>query len=146
MFAAYCILSGLGAIAAGVSFTGVGNWWALVLTGLVQGALGIIILSNPAAGPLALAYLFALWWITTGMLEISSAVLLRPYIENEFWWLLLGVITVAFGFYVLLYPNLGVLALVYTIGFYAVLAGTSLVAFAFRIKGLGDGSNRRATA
>jgi uncharacterized membrane protein HdeD (DUF308 family) len=105
--------------------------------GVVQGALGFIMLAQPGAGPLALAYFFALWMISSGVLEISSAIALRSYVSNDFWWILLGIITLAFGFYVVLRPDLGVLALVYTIGFYAVLAGISLVAFSFRIKSAG---------
>ena len=137
IFAAYFIISGVAALFAGVSFTGVGHWWALVLMGLVQGALGFIMLAQPGVGPLALAYFFALWMISSGVLEISSAIALRSYVSNDFWWILLGIITLAFGFYVVLRPGLGVLALVYTIGFDAVFAGISLVAFSFRIKNAG---------
>ncbi len=138
VFAAYFIISGIAALVAGVSFTGVGHWWALVLMGLVQGALGVLMLAEPGAGPLALAYLFALWMITSGMLEISGAIALRSVISGEFWWILLGLITLAFGFYVVLRPDLGVLALVYTVGFYAIFAGISLIAFGFRIKSAGN--------
>jgi uncharacterized membrane protein HdeD (DUF308 family) len=145
--AAYFILSGITAIVAGFSFSGVGNLWALVLMGVAQGALGFLMLAAPGAGPLALAYLFATWMIMTGVTEISSAIALRSYISNEFWWIVLGIITLAFGAYVVARPDLGLLALVYTIGFYAILAGISLIAFAFRIKNLaGDFTAREARA
>jgi uncharacterized membrane protein HdeD (DUF308 family) len=134
--AAYFIISGVVAIVAGFSFTGIGHWWALVLMGLVQAALGFIMLAQPNTGPLALAYLFAIWMIMSGVTEISSAIAFRGVVSNEFWWILLGVITLAFGFYVVMIPGLGVLALVYTIGFYAIFAGISLVALSFRIKNL----------
>lgn len=147
VFAVYFILSGLAALFAGVSFAGVGHWWSLVLMGIVQAALGFIMLAEPGVGPLALAYLFALWMVTTGVMEISGAVALRSYISNEFWWLLLGIITLGFGFYVVLFPGLGLLALVYTIGFYALLAGISLIAFGIRIKNLStDFAKRQPTA
>lgn len=148
LFAAYFIVSGVVAFVAGFSFTGVGHWWALILMGLVQAALGIIMLAEPGAGPLALVFFFAVWLMTSGVLEISSAIALRNYIDNEFWWILLGIISLAFGFYAVLRPELGLLALVYMVAFYAVLAGVSLIAFGFRIKDVG-GSNlvkQRATA
>lgn len=138
VFAAYFLVSGVAALFAGISLTGAGSWWTLTLLGVVQCALGFMMLTEPGAGPLALAYLFAIWTISTGALELSSAVALRSYIDNEFWWVLLGIITLAFGFYVILHPNLGLLALVYTIGIYAVLAGTSLIGFSFRIKHAGS--------
>lgn len=134
--AAYFIVTGAVAIAGGFSFTGLGHWWALVIMGLVQIALGVIMLLGPGMGALALAYLFAVWMIMTGVTEISSAMAFRNLIGNEFWWILLGIITLAWGFYVVLVPALGLLALVYTIGFYAILAGISLIGFSVRLKGL----------
>src|SRR5271165_5504517 len=147
VFAAYFIISGIVSLIAGVSLTGVDHWWALILMGLVQGALGVIMLSQPGAGPLTLAFFFALYMVTTGVLEISSAIALRSYINNEFWWILLGITTLAFGFFVVIYPGIGVLALVYTVGFYGVLACIALIALAFRIKNVGsDLQKARATA
>jgi uncharacterized membrane protein HdeD (DUF308 family) len=134
--AAYFIISGIASIVAGFSFTGLGYWWALVILGIVQALLGFLMLAQPGYGPLALAYLFAIWTIMTGVTEISSAIALRNVISGEFWWILLGIITLAFGAYVVIVPGLGLLALVFTIGFYALFAGIALVAFAFRIKGL----------
>jgi uncharacterized membrane protein HdeD (DUF308 family) len=145
--AAYFIIVGVTAIAAGFSFSGVGHWWALVLMGSVQCALGFLMVAEPGVGPLALAYLFATWMIMSGVMEISSAIALRSYISNEISWILLGIITLGFGAYVIVRPDLGLLALVYTIGFYAVFAGISLIAFSVRIKNVGaDVVGHRASA
>jgi uncharacterized membrane protein HdeD (DUF308 family) len=135
--AAYFIVSGVTAIVTGFSFSGVGHWWTLVIMGVVQGGLGFLMLAEPGAGPLALAYLFATWMIMSGVVEISSALALRSYIHNEISWILLGIITLACGTYVVARPDLGLLALIYTIGFYAVFAGIALIAFALRIKSVG---------
>jgi|SRR5271154_819816 len=138
VFAAYFIISGITALVAGFSFTGAGSWWALMLMGLVQAVLGFIMLAEPGIGPLTLAFFFAIWMIMTGVTEISSAIALRSHIDNEFWWILLGIITLAFGFYIVLRPDLGLYALVYTIGFYAVFAGIALIALGFRVKNVGS--------
>jgi len=136
IFAAYFIISGVATIAAGVSLTGAGSWWLLILLGIVEAILGFIMLTEPGAGPLALAYLFAIWVILTGTTEISAAVMVREYTNsNEIWWILLGLVTLAVGIYVVINPALGVPALVYTVGIYAALAGISLIALSFRIKG-----------
>jgi len=137
IFAAYFIISGVTTAFAGISLTGSGSWWALILLGIVEAVLGFIMLAQPGAGPLALAYLFAIWVILAGTTEISVAITVRSYTNNnEFWWILLGLVTLAMGFYVVLNPALGVTALVYTVGIYAALAGISLVALSFRIKSL----------
>lgn len=132
--AAFFIISGLAEFLAGLSLTGVGNWWTLILLGIIQVALGIVMISQPGVGPLALAYLVAIWAIATGLMEISAAIALRNVISNEFWWILLGVITLALGFFIVLRPNIGVFALVYAIGFYAVLAGISLIGVGVRLR------------
>jgi uncharacterized membrane protein HdeD (DUF308 family) len=135
--AAYFIVSGVAALFGGLSLTGTGSWWALAFLGLVQAALGVVMLAEPGVGPLTLAYLLALCLISSGVVEISSAITLRNYISNEFWWVILGLVTLGFGFYVLVRPDIGLFALVYTIGIYAVLAGISLIALAFRVKNVG---------
>jgi uncharacterized membrane protein HdeD (DUF308 family) len=140
---AYFIIGGALALFAGISFTGAGSWWALILLGLAQAFLGIVMLSEPGAGPLALAYLVAIWAFSTGIMEISSAIALRSLIKNEFWWILLGIVTLALGGYVIMRPDLGVLTLVYTIGIYAAFAAGSLIGLAFKIKSL-DGDVRSA--
>ena len=138
VLAAYFVISGFTAIFAGISFTGVGQWWGLIIMGIIQTALGVIMFVEPGTGPLAVAYLFAIWMIMTGAMEITSAVTLRQVVDNEFWWILLGLVTLAFGVYVVLNPGIGLLALVYTIGIYAIFAGISLIGFAFRVKSLGS--------
>jgi uncharacterized membrane protein HdeD (DUF308 family) len=144
--AAYFIITGIASLVAGFSFSGLGHWWLLVLSGLVQAALGVVMVAQPGIGPLALAYLFAIWMIMSGVTEIAGAIALQALIKNEFWWILLGVITLAFGFYVILVPALGLLALVYTLGFYAIIAGVSLIAFAFRIRSAGTRIGMHAAA
>lgn len=143
--AAFFIVSGVVTVFAGVSFTGSGQWWMLILSGALQAVLGIYMLATPGVGPLALAYLVAIWMISTGLLEITSAIALRSYIDNEFWWGLLGVLTVALGLYIVFRPDLGVFALVYSIGFYGVFAGVALIALGFRIKGAGESLGVHAT-
>jgi uncharacterized membrane protein HdeD (DUF308 family) len=141
--AAYFIIAGVVSVVAGVSFTGAGSWWLLVITGIVQAFLGFLMLSQPGMGPLALAYLFAIWTMMTGVTEISSAIALRNVISNQFWWILLGIITLAAGVYVVIVPGLGLLALVYTVGFYAIFAGISLIGLAFRLKGMASSHEAR---
>ena len=146
VFAAYFIIGGLLALTAGFSLTGVGHWWSLLLMGAIQVALGVIMLVQPGAGPLALAYMFALWMIMTGSLEFSGAIAFRSAGSGWGWWVFLGIVTLLCGFYAVLVPGLGLLGLVYTVGFYALFAGVALIGFAFRVKGLADDlSGRHAT-
>jgi len=149
LVAAYFIISGVAEVIAGMFFTGVGNWWAYVILGIISAVLGIYMLAVPGMGALSLAYLFAIWMIMSGATELSAAIEMRKVIGagNEFWFALLGVISLVAGAYVIFYPGIGVLALVYTVGVYGFLAGIALIAFSFKVKGLGaELDRRRATA
>ena len=132
---AFLLVNGVSAMAAGIGFAGVGQWWAMLLMGLAEAIFGVIMLVEPGIGPLALAAMFAAWLITTGMMQLVAAISLRDLIEGEFWLGLLGVVTIAFGFYLIARPDIGVLALVYTIGWYAAFAAIALIGLAFRLKG-----------
>jgi uncharacterized membrane protein HdeD (DUF308 family) len=135
--AAYFIVSGVAALVAGISFTGVGQGLAAIPLGIVQAALGLYMLGVSGIGPLAFAHLFAIWTITTGVAELRAAIAMRNVIQNEFWLGLLGIQTLAIGLYVVVQPDLGFLGLAYTVGFYGVLAGVSLIGFALRIEDAG---------
>jgi uncharacterized membrane protein HdeD (DUF308 family) len=45
-------------------------------------------------------------------------------------------IALAVGAFLAIYPGLSLLALVYTIGWYAAIAGVSLIGLALRVRGL----------
>jgi len=138
LVAAYFILSGIMAIYGGVSFTGVGQWWLLILVGLASVALGIMMISQPGLGPLALAYMVAIYAISTGLLEVAAGIEFRQIISNEGWWIFFGIVTVALGVYIAMRPDIGIVALVYAVGIYAALAAGSLFALAFRLKSAGN--------
>ena len=143
LLAAYFIVTGVLSVIAGVSFTGASQWWALILLGALEVFLGVYMLTQPGVGPLALAYIVALWSIAVGLLELSAAIEFRKVLDNDFWWGLLGVLMIAIGVYIVYHPGLGILALVYTIGIYGVIAGVALTMFAFRVKNLGTDTVKR---
>ena len=137
LIAFYFIVSGIAQIAGGFALAGAGHWWLLILTGALTAILGFIMIGSPGLGPLALAYMVAMYAMYTGLIEIASGIQLRGALPSAGWWIVFGVLTLALGIYVVVQPGIGLAALVYTIGFYAAIAGIVLVAFAFRLKSVG---------
>jgi uncharacterized membrane protein HdeD (DUF308 family) len=82
----------------------------------------------------ALLWLIAAWAIGTGVLEIGAAVRLRRELTNEWLLVLSGVLSVAFGLFLIVRPEEGALAVVWVIGLYAIVFGFTLMALARRLR------------
>jgi uncharacterized membrane protein HdeD (DUF308 family) len=68
------------------------------------------------------------------VLEIWGAIQLRKEIEGEWWLILSGLLSIAFGALLFARPGPGALALVWVIGAFAILHGCTLIGLAFRLK------------
>jgi uncharacterized membrane protein HdeD (DUF308 family) len=110
--------------------------WASVLEAIVSIGAGLIAFFSPGTTALALLIVIAVWAIVTGVMEVIAAVELRHVIPNEWSLLLSGLLSVVFGVLLLVQPGGGALAVVWVIGFYAVLFGIGMLAFAWRLRGL----------
>ncbi len=111
-------------------------WWPLVLIGLLGVAAGILILRWPGIAALTLLFVIAYWSILKGILEIVAAIRLRHLVEREGWYIFGGILSVAFGVLLVMYPGSGLLALVWLIGLYAVVYGIAQWLLGFRLKRL----------
>ena len=126
LFGAYAILDGIFDIVSAVRAPG--RHWPLVLEGVVGIIIGILTFLWPGITTMVLLYLIAFWAIFTGVLEIVAGIRLREVIANEWLLILMGVLSVLFGFLILIFPGAGALAIVIWIGAYALLFGNTLIA------------------
>ena len=111
-------------------------WWPLVLIGLLGIAAGILTFRYPGVTALALLFVIAFWSIFRGIIEIVAAVRLRELIQGEWWFILGGIASIAFGVLIVMYPGSGLLAVVWLIGLYAVIFGITQIMLGFRLKGV----------
>ena len=120
--------------------------WPFLLEGLAGIGAGVIAFAAPGIIALVLLYLIAAWAIITGIVEIVAAIDLRKVIQNEWLLGLGGVLSITFGVVVAVQPDAGALAVVWTVGAYALLFGITLIVLAFRVRGLGMRLGAPATA
>jgi len=81
--------------------------WALVLWGLSGVGVGLLtLLQPPRSGPQFMSYI-ALWTVTTGILEIVTAYLLRGKLGAEWLLVLLGITSIAAGVVLMALPAAG---------------------------------------
>jgi uncharacterized membrane protein HdeD (DUF308 family) len=132
LFGAYAILDGIFDIVSAVRAPG--HHWPLILEGVVGIIIGILTFLWPGITTMVLLYLIAFWAIFTGVLEIVAGIRLREVIANEWLLILMGVLSVLFGFLILIFPGAGALAIIIWIGAYALLFGIMLIALAFLLR------------
>jgi uncharacterized membrane protein HdeD (DUF308 family) len=136
LFGAYALIDGVfglgGAIFGGDALSQRRGW--LVVEALVGIATGVLTFAWPNVTTTVLVSAIALWSILTGGLEIATAVRLRREFANDWLMALGGVLSIAFGVYLLVSPAQGALALVTMIGVYAIAFGAVLCALALRLR------------
>ncbi len=135
LFGAYALVDGAFALAAAIIGRGDAEfkWW-LVLVGLIGIGIGIATFAWPGLTALTLLYFIAGWIIATGLLQIIGAVELRNVIENEWWLILDGALSVLFGILLFIMPGAGAVALIWLIASFAIVYGLLMIGFAFRVK------------
>lgn len=137
LFAAYVFVDGIFAIILALrrAHEGRGHWWALLIEGLAGIAAGVLTFFWPGITAIILLYLIAAWAIVTGIFEIATAIRLRKEISGEWLLVLGGVLSILFGFALIVMPAAGFLAVIWLIAVYAILFGIILIALAFRLRG-----------
>ena len=136
LFAGYAFVDGVFALIAATRRQHGRPWWALVIMGLAGIGAAMIALFMPGLTALTLLFVIAGWAIASGVLEVVAAVRLRKQIEGEWILGLIGVLSIAFGVWMWLRPGEGALAVVFTIGAYAIMVGAMLVGLGLKLRGL----------
>jgi len=135
VFAFYAIVDGVLAIVAGLGAPG-GPRWLLVVGGVLAIAIGAYTGFNPGVTATALVLLIGAFVLVRGVADLTAAITMRSLIQDAWMLGLSGVVSIAFGGYLLVAPGDGALALVYIVGFYALFAGVMYVALGVRLRGL----------
>lgn len=110
---------------------------ALIFSGVISVAAGVLAFVWPGITALSLVLLIAAWAIVNGVFEIAFAIRLRRVIPHEWSLALAGVLSVLLGVIMLIQPSAGALALLWWIGSFAILFGLLLMALSFRIRKTG---------
>lgn len=128
LFGVFALVDGLISVIAAVRTGRAGaRWGALLLEGLISAAAGVFVLLWAEMSGLVLLYVIGAWAVLTGVLEIAAAIRLRKEIEGEWILALNGLLSIAFGVLIYLWPAGGVLAIVWMLGLYAIAFGALLL-------------------
>ncbi|MGO9702980.1 MAG: HdeD family acid-resistance protein [Xanthobacteraceae bacterium] len=135
LFGIYAIVDGLFAIWAAFNASGdAGPRWWLGLSGVVSIVAGVLAFAYTGMTALVLLMFIAAWAIVIGLLQLYAAIQLRKIINNEWWLILSGLLSIAFGAVMIAWPGTGALAVIWTIAWFAVFFGCMFVGLAFELK------------
>ena len=136
VWGAYALADGILALWAAVAARGgdTGTRWWLALGGVVSILAGLVAFFYTGMTALVLLMFIAAWAIVIGVVLIWGAIELRKVLDDAWLLALNGVLSIAFGVILFARPGAGALALVWMIGWFAVVFGIIYIALAFRLK------------
>ncbi len=136
LFGAFALVAGVFTLVAGLDFATerASHWVPLVLGGLAGIAIGVLTFFRPGITALALILLIAVWAILTGVFEFVAGVEFTGQVKGSWMLWVAGLLSVAFGVVIAVNPGSGALAIVWLIGFYAILGGLLRLGFAYRMR------------
>jgi len=137
LFGAFAFVDGVFSVTTAITSRKQNDyWWPLLFAGVAGILFGLLTWFWPGATALVLVYLIAAWALVTGIFHIVAAIQLRKVMPGEWMLLLSGIAYTIFGIFLMLFPGDGAVGLVWAIGIYAIMVGTWLMIFAFRLKNL----------
>ncbi|PVA08973.1 hypothetical protein DC366_16285 [Pelagivirga sediminicola] len=135
LFAAYVLVDGiLGLVYAIRNRAKLNHLWIWLLEAILGIVVGLLTFFMPGVTALVLLMFIAAWAIVGGILRIIAAIELRKQISGEWFLVLGGALSVAFGILLVAMPGVGIISVVWLIGLYSGLFGMILIGVAMRLK------------
>jgi Uncharacterized conserved protein len=134
LYGAFALFDGGFSIAAAITGGLPAPRWWLALVGVLGIAVGAVTLLWPGISGFALLMLIAAWAVVSGVFEIIGAIKLRKEVDDEWWLIASGVLSIIFGAIVALFPGAGALGLAFAIATFAIVFGVMHTLLALRLR------------
>ncbi|MEN8799002.1 MAG: DUF308 domain-containing protein, partial [Flavobacteriaceae bacterium] len=112
-------------------------WYLPLLAGIVLLVIGIWTFMNPGDSYVALAFLFSISFIVSGLFESIFSVVNRDLIDNWGWQLVTGIFTLIVGFLMLINPEISMITLPFYIGFVVLFRSMAAIGVALDLRNFG---------
>ena len=109
------------------------RWGWLLFEGLLGIGAGAVAFIWPGMTAFALLLVIAFRSVFAGVAQIVAAIELRRVIPGEWLLVLSGVLSLAFGVLMMIFPLAGILAVVTIIGIYAIAFGSLFISLGLRL-------------
>jgi uncharacterized membrane protein HdeD (DUF308 family) len=122
------------------------DWWLPLLSGLASIAVGVAVFVWPLLTGVLLLIFIAVRAVILGAVDIISAIRWRGEAVGLGLLILGGVVSLAFGLYILIRPGAGALALLWLVALYAVVVGVAQILLALVVRRRGRDAGPAGTA
>lgn len=109
-------------------------WWVLLVRGLLLVVLGIMMIAWPQATLTVFVVLFAAYLFIDGLMNIFEGFSERKAGEPSGWSFVSGVLAIAFGIVVLVWPDTVGKVIMYIVAIWALLAAIAGIAAGLRLR------------
>jgi uncharacterized membrane protein HdeD (DUF308 family) len=134
MFGLYTAVDGMIALAVAIDVKALRGFGSLLLEAVVRIGGGLVAMGDPGI-VIAFPRFLAAWAVLAGVAEIVVALVLRRELVGEWPLPFAGTVSILIGLFLLLTPiQVGVPALRWVVGPYAIIFGVTLVALARRLR------------
>lgn len=117
----------------------------LALLGVLSFIVGLYALRHLMVTIVALAVILGIFWIVNGAIEIFTA-LTDDLMHGRGWTVLMGLLSIAAGIVVLVWPGISLLTLAVVLGVWLLVLGIMEIVFAFQIRSMGRTVGQMAPA
>lgn len=139
------LAAGLCTIAAGVWSVRDGKSWLLALDGLCVSAAGVVLVWSHQITFSAVAFVLVALAITIGVAELGTARLVRRHVPDEWFLVLAGLTSLAFGLAFLVIRPEGAGSILIWLGLYSGFSAVCMVGLALRLRNLQASIHKLAT-
>jgi uncharacterized membrane protein HdeD (DUF308 family) len=109
--------------------------WALVLFGIFGIIIGVAALLLPGITILIIVVWIAVWALLTGLTEIAHAIQMKGEPGSKRAVLAIsGILSLILGIFLVFFPGIGAVVLIWVIGIYAVIFGILGIVYGFTLK------------
>ena len=133
---AYAIVIGVFDIIEAIRHRGSSSIVLPIVLGAVSILFGILVLVWPGISLAILVIMVGVWAIITGILQIMSSVRRHRAVPNSgwIWGLIGGALSILFGILVLIWPDTGLVTIIWIIGIWAIVWGIALIVLGVQLR------------
>lgn len=115
-----------------------GLWWLVLLRGILAILFGLFALFAPGIALLTLVFVFGAYAILDGVTALVVGIRHRGEDRHWVWHVVQGVVSVLAGIIAFVWPGVTVLAILFVIAFWSIVAGIAEIVESFTMRKRGE--------